>query len=215
MSLGRKITIITLLTLALSILSTVFTAPEALGTTEEPLSSSPVIQGPVAIEFPARISVTHPIPYKPEIALGEVKSASAKIVTRNETVAKFKGVQARAELQLVIDFALAQIGDPYVWGGNGPNGWDCSGLMVGAYKQIGVNLPRTSRAQYGTGTPVAYGQWQPGDLLFYGSSAGSIHHVVMYIGDGQIVHASTFGVPVKTAAVTGGGGDYFGAKRIL
>lgn len=215
MSLSRKI-VVTIFVIVLSALSTVLTAPEAgaVADTEKPLSTVPVVQGPVALKLPA-MSVTHPVPQKPQLALGEVKSAVANIVTQNKVVAQLKAVKARGEIQAVIDFALAQIGDPYVWGGNGPNGWDCSGLMVGAYKQIGVNLPRTSRAQYGIGTPVAYGQWQPGDLLFFGSSAGSIHHVVMYIGNGQIVHASTFGVPVKTAPVSGGGGDYFGAKRVV
>lgn len=115
----------------------------------------------------------------------------------------------------VINFAMAQIGDPYAWGGNGPNGWDCSGLMVAAFRQAGISLPRTSRAQFGVGTFVGRDALAPGDLLFFGSSAGSIHHVALYIGGGQIVHASTSGVPVKTATVAGGGSDYFGAKRVL
>lgn len=114
-----------------------------------------------------------------------------------------------------VQTALDQVGDPYVWGAAGPNAFDCSGLTMYAYKAAGVSLPHSSRAQYGYGTPVASGAWQPGDLLFYGSSVGSIHHVAMYIGNGQIVHASTSGVPVKVVPVSGGGSDYFGAKRIV
>jgi cell wall-associated NlpC family hydrolase len=111
--------------------------------------------------------------------------------------------------------AMTQRGKPYVWGADGPGSYDCSGLTMWAYGQVGVSLPHSSRAQYGYGKSVPYGQWQPGDLLFYGSSAGSIHHVAMFIGNGQLVHASTTGVPVKTApAPDGAGGDYLGARRI-
>lgn len=111
--------------------------------------------------------------------------------------------------------AMSQRGKMYVWGAAGPNNYDCSGLTMWAYARVGISLPHSSRAQYGYGKSVAYGQWQPGDLLFYGGSAGSIHHVAMYIGDGQLVHASQSGTPVKTgSAPDGGGGDYLGAKRI-
>jgi cell wall-associated NlpC family hydrolase len=111
--------------------------------------------------------------------------------------------------------AMSQRGKMYVWGASGPNNYDCSGLTMWAYNQVGISLPHSSRAQYGYGKSVPYGQWQPGDLLFYGGSAGSIHHVAMYIGDGQLVHASTSGTPVKVAdAPDGGGGDFLGARRI-
>lgn len=111
--------------------------------------------------------------------------------------------------------AMDQRGAPYVWGADGPSSFDCSGLTMYAYGKVGVSLPHSSRAQFGYGKSVAYGQWQPGDLLFYGSSASSIHHVAMYVGDGLLVHASTEGVPVKTAAApNGAGSDYLGARRI-
>ncbi|GAB1514276.1 NlpC/P60 family protein [Actinophytocola sp. KF-1] len=112
--------------------------------------------------------------------------------------------------------AMSQRGKMYVWGAAGPDNYDCSGLTMWAYAQVGVSLPHSSRAQYGYGKSVAYGEWQAGDLLFYGSSASSIHHVAMYIGDGMLVHASQSGTPVQTAAAPdGGGGDYLGAKRIV
>lgn len=111
--------------------------------------------------------------------------------------------------------AMSQRGKMYVWGAAGPTNYDCSGLTMWAYGQVGIKLPHSSRAQYGFGKSVASGQWQPGDLLFYGSSPGSIHHVAMYVGDGMLVHASTSGTPVKTGpAPHGGGRDYLGAKRI-
>ncbi|MFC4858442.1 C40 family peptidase [Actinophytocola glycyrrhizae] len=111
--------------------------------------------------------------------------------------------------------AMTQRGKMYLWAAEGPDRYDCSGLTLWAYRQVGITLPHSSRAQYGYGKSVAQGQWQPGDLLFYGSSAGSIHHVAMYIGDGMLVHASQSGTPVQTAeAPYGGGKDYLGAKRI-
>jgi cell wall-associated NlpC family hydrolase len=111
--------------------------------------------------------------------------------------------------------ALDQVGKRYVYGAAGPNTFDCSGLVLFAFQAVGVSLPHSSRVQYTYGKPVASGQWIPGDLLFFGRSASSIHHVAIYIGDGKIVHASTSGVPVLVAAVSGAGSDYFGAKRIV
>lgn len=222
MSLGRRITVTVLLTLAISVLSTVFCAPEAQST-EEPLSTLPVAAGPIAPRLPADTSheVAHSIPTPEPVtlpSLPETHTATATIVTERKeaVVAYFQAERLSSLAQPVIDFAMAQLGDPYLWGGNGPNSWDCSGLLVAAFNQVGVKLPRVSRAQFTVGTPVAYGQWQPGDLLFYGASAGSIHHVVMYIGDGQIIHAPRSGDVVKLgAAPSGGGRDYLGAKRVL
>jgi len=112
--------------------------------------------------------------------------------------------------------ALSMRGQPYVWGGAAPGGFDCSGLTSWAYKQAGVILPRSSRAQYGVGRPVSKDAMIPGDLLFFGRSAATIHHVAMYIGNGMVVHASTSGTPVKTAPVeSGAGSDFFAAKRIV
>ncbi|ONI79214.1 hypothetical protein ALI144C_25605 [Actinosynnema sp. ALI-1.44] len=153
--------------------------------------------------------------------IDEVKAAQAKL-TKAETD-KLKGpadngvyIGPPGSAGTAMNAALSRRGDPYVWGGSKPGGFDCSGLMMWAYAQAGVSLPRSSRAQYGVGKPVARDALQPGDLLFYGGSAGSIHHVAMYIGGGRIVHASTTGTPVKTeTSVEGGGRDYFGAKRVV
>lgn len=89
--------------------------------------------------------------------------------------------------QAVVDFAMAQRGDPYQWGANGPDAWDCSGLTKAAWAQAGVSLPRSSGSQINVGTRVSRSQLQPGDLVFYYSP---ISHVGIYIGNGQIVHAT-------------------------
>jgi len=100
--------------------------------------------------------------------------------------------------EAAIAFARAQLGEPYRWGAAGPGSWDCSGLTAGAWQAGGTALPHYSVAQYEQATPIAAGQLQPGDLVFWGSSddPGSIYHVALYIGDGKIIHAPRTGRPV-------------------
>jgi cell wall-associated NlpC family hydrolase len=112
--------------------------------------------------------------------------------------------------QVAVNTALAQQGKPYVWGGTGPGGYDCSGLTWSAYKAAGVALPRTSRAQSTIGVPVSKAQLRPGDLIFFYSPVG---HVGMYIGNGQMVHSSTYGQPVKVVSVDSMPG-YNTARRV-
>ncbi|MDO5067378.1 MAG: NlpC/P60 family protein [Propionibacteriaceae bacterium] len=108
-----------------------------------------------------------------------------------------------------VQVALAQVGKSYVWGTSGPNTFDCSGLTSYAYRQQGISLPRSARQQYRIGTPVAKGDLQPGDLVFYYSG---ISHVGMYIGDGKIVHAAN---PRSGINVTGlNSMPYQGARRV-
>ncbi|MBW0107067.1 NlpC/P60 family protein, partial [Pseudonocardia sp. KRD291] len=89
-----------------------------------------------------------------------------------------------------------KVGSPYRWGATGPNSFDCSGLVNWAFEQEGVDLPRTSRALASAGSPVSKSALRPGDLVtFY----KPVSHVGIYVGDGQIVHASTSGSPVKVS----------------
>lgn len=91
----------------------------------------------------------------------------------------------------LVNYALQFVGNPYVWGGTSlTNGADCSGFVLSIFAKYGYGLPHSSRAQAGYGTKVSTSELQPGDLLFYGSGS-SISHVAIYIGGGQIVHAST------------------------
>jgi cell wall-associated NlpC family hydrolase len=96
----------------------------------------------------------------------------------------------------VVAYALAQVGDAYVWGATGPNAFDCSGLTMRAYQQVGISLPHSSAAQFHSGRRIAVGDLQPGDLVFYYSP---IHHVGIYIGGGMIVNAENPGVGVTVA----------------
>jgi cell wall-associated NlpC family hydrolase len=113
----------------------------------------------------------------------------------------------------VVGVALSQVGTPYVWGGAAPGGFDCSGLVMWAYAQVGISLPHSSYAQFGMGVPVAKSDLQPGDLVFF-DGAG---HVGIYIGGGQFVHAPHTGDVVKVSSLSEDwyAQMYVGARRIL
>lgn len=97
-----------------------------------------------------------------------------------------------------LNTALTRLGAPYSWGATGPSEFDCSGLMVWAYAQEGKSLPRSSQSQAVAGVPVARDDMEPGDLVIYYPGAT---HVGMYAGDGLVLHAPTYGVPVKLERV--------------
>ncbi|GAM45623.1 NlpC/P60 family protein [Nocardia seriolae] len=103
---------------------------------------------------------------------------------------------------------LTRVGDPYVWGATGPDQFDCSGLVQWAFHQVGKNVPRTSQQQSGFGTPVDEKDLQPGDVVFFYSD---ISHVGIYAGNGLMLHASTFGIPVQVAPM--GSTPFHSARR--
>ncbi len=102
------------------------------------------------------------------------------------------------EGMMAVQAALTRIGSPYSWGGSGPNQFDCSGLVMWAFQQAGISLPHSSQALARGGQPVDTSQMQPGDVVNYYSDAS---HTAIYIGDGMMVHASTYGTPVRVAPV--------------
>jgi hypothetical protein len=106
-----------------------------------------------------------------------------------------------------IQFALGELGKPYVWGATGPHTYDCSGLILRAFQAAGIDLPRVSRDQFRSGGHVPVKQAQPGDLLFYAtdpSDPATIHHVAMYMGDGRMVEAPYSGESVRVRPVPWG-----------
>jgi cell wall-associated NlpC family hydrolase len=109
---------------------------------------------------------------------------------------------------VAVEAALAQVGKPYQWGAAGPDSFDCSGLTMWSWAQAGVALPHNSASQYAATARVSQSDWQPGDLLFSGSP---IHHVGMYIGNGQMVEAPYTGASVRV--VSAYRSDYVGAGR--
>lgn len=108
-------------------------------------------------------------------------------------------VDASGRAKKVIDFAMAQLGDPYKWGGNGPNAWDCSGLTQHAFAAAGISIPRVVGPQYAATKHISMSDLQPGDMVFY----GSMSHVGIYLGNGRVIHAPR---PGKTVEITGLGG---------
>jgi peptidoglycan DL-endopeptidase CwlO len=113
------------------------------------------------------------------------------------------GVQA-------LRFALTRIGDPYVWGGAGPDDFDCSGLVMWAYAQVGISLEHFTGDQWDEGVHISRSQLEPGDLVFF---YPDISHVGLYVGDGMMVDAPTFGQDVQIQPVMWN--VYVGAVRII
>jgi cell wall-associated NlpC family hydrolase len=111
---------------------------------------------------------------------------------------------AQGAAAAAISFATGEVGKPYVWGATGPSTYDCSGLILRAFQAAGVNLPRVSREQFYAGGQVPVQQAQPGDLLFYATDPTdptTIHHVMLYMGDGQMVEAPYSGESVRVRPV--------------
>ncbi|WP_456698193.1 C40 family peptidase [Aeromicrobium sp. P5_D10] len=106
---------------------------------------------------------------------------------------------ASGRAKAAIDFALAQLGEPYVYGGAGPNSWDCSGLVMKAYAAAGVNLPRVVGPQMSAGKRVPFDSLQPGDLVAY----ASMSHIGIYLGKGKVVHAPRPGKSVEITTLSG------------
>jgi cell wall-associated NlpC family hydrolase len=113
----------------------------------------------------------------------------------------------------VVDYAMSQMGTPYVWGGAAPGGFDCSGLVMWAYAQVGVSLPHSSYAMWGYGVPVSRDQLAPGDIVFF----DGLGHVGIYIGNDQFIEAPHTGDVVKISSLDSGwyAATYVGARRIL
>ncbi|UXY27087.1 C40 family peptidase [Streptomyces sp. HUAS TT20] len=119
------------------------------------------------------------------------RSSTERVDLGNDTSASGRAAAAFSAAQ-------AQIGKPYVYGATGPSSFDCSGLTSYAYAQAGVSIPRTSQAQAGIGTRLSMSQLQVGDLVFF---YGDLHHVGLYAGNGQVLHAPHTGAVVRYEAI--------------
>jgi peptidoglycan DL-endopeptidase CwlO len=106
--------------------------------------------------------------------------------------------------------ALRYLGVPYVWGGASPSGFDCSGLVMYVYAQLGISLPHYTVAQWNATEPISQSQMEPGDLVFF----DGLGHVGIYIGNGQFVDAPHTGTVVRIDSLAGWGGSFDGARRV-
>lgn len=119
----------------------------------------------------------------------------------------------------IVMTAFAQVGKPYLYGGNGPDGFDCSGLVRYAYGAGGASTPRTTASLFTSGRAIDFGQAQPGDLLFYrlDPTRSAPSHVVLYLGDGEGIHAPSSGKAIRAVNLTIPyfSQRYVGARRLL
>ncbi len=110
-----------------------------------------------------------------------------------------------------VAIAMQYLGTPYVWGGAAPGGFDCSGLTMYVWAQLGVSLPHNAAAQYGYGSPVPRNALEPGDLVFF----DGLGHVGLYVGNGAFIHAPHTGDVVRISTLSGWYSDnYVGARRV-
>jgi hypothetical protein len=151
------------------------------------------------------------VPYGEELEVAEVDGDWVKVyVDDEEAYVSAEYVEISSELATAItmtellygqgvsdvrvdlcQYAKEFLGNPYVWGGTSlTNGADCSGFVLSIFKKYGVSLPHSSRAQANCGTTISVSEVQPGDLIFYGKGS-TINHVAIYIGNGQVIHASS------------------------
>ncbi|MER7708518.1 C40 family peptidase [Kitasatospora sp. NPDC097605] len=113
---------------------------------------------------------------------------------------------ADGDVETAVQFALAQLGKPFRTAGNGPDGYDCSGLVQQAFRRGGISLPRVANDQYAATTPVTAAQLRRGDLLFWSDdgTARGIHHVAVYLGNNQYVEAARPGTSIRTSRISSG-----------
>ena len=121
----------------------------------------------------------------------EAMMAEGKELETAITMTEYRYGKGVTDIQMEIcEYARQFVGNPYVWGGTSlTKGADCSGFTLSVYIKYGVSLPHSSKAQANCGTRIDVSEVQPGDLVFYGGK--NIHHVAMYIGNGQVVHAQS------------------------
>lgn len=153
----------------------------------------------VALALPATVAFSpvqrsEPLRWEPKVV------AAVHAIQANPTGGRAAALPTAGSATgaIAVRAALTRLGDPYVWAAAGPHAFDCSGLVVWSFQQAGVDLPHSSQLLAGGGEPVSLRQMQPGDVITYYSDAS---HVGLYVGNGKMVHASTYGVPVAVVPV--------------
>ncbi len=159
-----------------------------------------------------RASSKSPLFFRRGASTGTPVSASA---LRNS--ANYIGSDTSSKAEKIIATAKKYIGVPYLWGGESPSGFDCSGYVQYVFKVHGISLNRTAETQYKHGSYVSKSNLKPGDLVFFQNTyKAGISHVGIYIGDGKFIHASSSkGVTISNLSSSYYTSHYYGARRIL
>ena len=159
---------------------------------------------------PAAITAAPPVTEPPRVPTTAAPQAQATTMVPAQTQAPAPPASGKGAI--AVAEARKQLGKPYVWGGSGPDSFDCSGLTAWAWKAAGVRLSHSAYTQYFETTRVPINAVQPGDLLFFGKDGvESIHHNAIYIGGGDMIEASQSGVPIRIRGWRAG--DLVGAGR--
>lgn len=132
--------------------------------------------------------------------LGGCAATPERPPAHQATPARSAPLPAEHDRQKVVRSALAALGTPYRYGGNGPGGFDCSGLVQYSYAAAGIRVPRVTTEQRRHARPVSLSRLKPGDLLFF-QLAGKGRHVAIYLGDGQFIHAPSTGKRVSLGSL--------------
>ena len=143
-----------------------------------------------------------------ETQVAALKKAEAARQAKLVAAAKARQKFLSSRPGIVINTAMKYLGVPYVWAASGPRGFDCSGLVMYCYAKVGIRLPHSSAMQYHYGTHVSRNQLKPGDLVFF---YNPIHHVGIYIGNGNMINATGTHVQIGTVWKS----SYYGATRLL
>jgi len=166
--------------------------------------STPVPSKPVAV-VSVQPKTPQPVKVEPPAKTAEkpvqVATASKKQVSRSDS----------SEL---VDHALSLVGVPYVFGGTGRSGFDCSGYTQYVFKGSGISLPRTAAEQFNVGSSISREQLQSGDLVFFHTYTSGASHVGIYIGGGSFVSASNSGVSISSLDSNYYASRYLGARRV-
>ncbi|MBP3359445.1 MAG: C40 family peptidase [Clostridia bacterium] len=148
-------------------------------------------------------------------AAAAAKKASSKAKKSSGSSGTYTTPAASSKGQAIVNQARKYLGVKYVYGGTSPKGFDCSGLVQYVCKSVGISVNRTAASQFGNGRAVNKKDLQPGDLLFF-AKGGRIHHVGIYIGNGQMIHAPQTGDVVKVSSINTAyrKNGYVGARRV-
>src|SRR6476659_4733244 len=191
----------------------VYDPPDAIAGAAKYLINADVQANPSAAIFSynhLQSYVQSVLMYAGQYAGGNFSVASAQLPAANsaagcvQAAGGVPAVQAPTQaVAVAISFAEQQLGKPYLWGGTGPDAFDCSGLMMMAYRAAGISIARTSQAQWASETRVPASQVQPGDLVFFAGSDGTVTdpgHVGLVIGGGKMIEAYATGFPIRVSS---------------